>query len=370
MAKAKTAYIAIRASAWSRVDYPLRLLFFAVAPFAIVFVASLFSVTGALIDCSLALIIFVLGDQVRSWSTRSRLLTWLLDTALEFEGFYRKRPPRPFLYYLFYPLLFPYWLISRDARREFFVFRGYTLGGLFILLATLGWQYFTRFPPELTLRQFLPQVWLSLLVEMFLALALLMPIATSFVWYHGRGHRYRLYVLLAVGCLSSVIAIYQVVSRRDPVVSFLTNERVTLRTNANKRKAYRTLVNALRAGRKALLKSRDIEGDGKVMGEPLEAARVVMKQFYKSDEVLAFDLWASPRKRPRIIVLYFEGSPSQKPIWVAVDGYGNVVRHATHLPKGAFEAMRAASDGTEDLLEALPEELPSALEFDDSPSAK
>ncbi len=346
-----------REGSWSHLEFVFRLAFFATAPFAIVRLAALFPVGGALLNVALALLIFVLGDRVRRFTSRSRFLKWLLDEALAFESYYRARAPRPFFYYLFYPLLFPYWLFHDDARREFLVFRGYTLGGLLILLGTFAWQYFARFVPDLSWRQFLPQVWLTLIVEMWLSLSLLMPIATSFVWYHKRGQRWRLDILLAVGLLASTIAIVQVAKRRDPIVSYATSERVTLRTKINKRKAHRTLVAAVRAARRSLQKSREVEGDGKVMGEPLEAMRTELLKYYKSDEVFAFDLWASPRKRPRVVILYFEARRTQRPIWVAVDGYGGEIRSPDRLPRGAFAAMRAASDGTEQLLEEWPEAL-------------
>lgn len=357
MVTPSTSNAPYKAGAWSYLEYLLRLAFFAAAPFAIVRLAALFPVRGVLIDVAVALVIFAWGDKARRIAARSRVLKWLLGEALAFEDYYRVRPPRPFVYYLLYPLLFPYWLIARDARREFWVFRGYTLGGLFILLVSLGWQYFARFTPELGWREFLHQVWLSLLIEMLLALALLMPIATSFVWYHRLGQRWRRDILLAVALMGCSIALVGVLNRRDPIVSYATSERVTLRTKANKKKAHRTLLAAVRAARRSILKSREVEGDGKVEGESLEAARTELGRYYKSDEVLAFDLWASPRTRPRTIVLYFESRRSERPIWVAVDGYGNEIRSPDRLPRNAFAAMRAASDGSEDLLEDWPEAL-------------
>jgi len=352
-----------RTGALPHLEYLLRLAFFASAPFAIVQLAALFPVRGALIDVAVALTIFAWGDQARRVAKRSRLLKWFFDEALAFEDYYSARHPRPFVYYLLYPLLFPYWLIQSDARREFFVFRGYTVGGLVILLASLGWQYFTRFAPELGWRDFLQVVWLSLLVETWLTLSLLMPIATTFVCYHRRGQRWRRDILLAVGLIASSAAIVGVLNRRDAVVSYAAMERVTLRTKADRNRAHRTLIAAVRAARKSLLTAREVEGDGKVLGQPLETAQAILGKYYKSDEVLAFDLWASPRKRPRAIVLYFEGRRDKRPIWVAVDGNGSEIRGPDSLPRGAFSAMRAASDGTEDLLE----EWSDSLDFDNLP---
>jgi len=57
----------------------------------------------------------------------------LLKEAFAFESYYREQRPRPFAYYLVYPLLFPYWLVNREARQEFLMFRGYTLASFLIL---------------------------------------------------------------------------------------------------------------------------------------------------------------------------------------------------------------------------------------------
>jgi hypothetical protein len=342
-------------------DFLLRVVFFAVAPLSIVYLATLFSVTGSILNVIGAVVIFVLGDRARLWASRSKFTAWLLEEALAFEGYYRARAPRPFLYYLFYPALFPYWLFVRDARREFLVFRGYTISGLFILLATFVWQYFARYQPELGLKEFLPHMGAALSVEMLLSLSLLFPLATSFIHYHSRGQYLRLFLLLTVGIVSSTAAITYVTTFRDPVVSLATIERVTQRTKANRRQAHHTLLAAVRTARNTLNKSRSIEGDGKVTGESLEAARAVLRGFYKSDEALAFDVWASPRKRPRAIVLYAERRNQLRPIWIAVDGFGDEIRRPDSLPRGAFQAMRQASDGTSELLEYWPDALEPSI---------
>lgn len=338
-------------------DFVLRLAFFSLAPVAIVFAAELFPVRGALVDVGLALTVFVAGEAVQRWASKTRLIRALLREALAFETYYRGRSPRPFLYYLAYPLLFPYWLINGDARREFFVFRGYTLGGLLILLVSLGWQYYSSWAPELSLRQYVPYVFISLGVEMLLALALLMPIATTVVWYHGSGRRGRLVVVLLAGLLSTCIVFYRVMSRRAPIVSFATRERVSLRTAVSKRSAHKALLNAVQLAYKSMVKIPGVEGDGKVMGAPLEQANAALEKFYKHDEAYAFNLWASPRRHPKVLVLYFEARRKQRPIWVAIRGDGTELRSPSQLPKGAFKAMRAASEADDALLEMWPDSL-------------
>jgi len=348
-------------------NFVLRLSFFALAPVAIVFAAELFPVQGALIDVGLALGLFIAGEAFQAWAQRTRFVRLFLREALAFESYYRSRPPRPFLYYLAYPLLFPYWLCNRDARREFLLFRGYTITGFLILLGSLGWQYYSAWAPELSLRQYAPYVLITLGVETLLALALLMPIATTVVWYHSSFRRGRLVVVLLAGLISTSIVFYRVASRRSPIVSFATRERVALRVQAAPRKAHKSLLNAVRAANKAVAKARTVEGDGKVMGAPLEVAAAALDPFFKNDEAYAFSLWASPRRHPNVLVIYFEARRKRAPIWVAIRGDGTEIRSPAQLPKGAFRAMRAASDEDGALLEMWPDAL-NLTEPDTQPS--
>lgn len=328
-------------------DFALRLLFFSLAPVGIVLAAELFPVRGALLDVGLALTVFVAGEAGRSLAARSRLVGLFLKEALAFEVYYRERPPRRFAYYLFYPLLFPYWLGQREARREFLMFRGYTLGGLAILLASLAWQYHRDFLPELGLKQFLPAVLVSLAVETLLVLALLMPIATTVVWYHASFRRGRLMLVLLAGLVSTAVVTVRLYSRRDPIVSYLTRRRVVWRTLAARKRAHAALLEGVSAAWRDLYRVRrtgaGVQEDGKVEGPPLDDARAALRRFYKPDEAVAFDLWASPKSRPRTIVLYSEARPGRRPIWVGMT-YGAEIRRRVQLPPGALEAMRAAAD--------------------------
>jgi hypothetical protein len=345
----------------SLADFVFRLAFFAVAPFAIVVVAQLFPVRGALIDVALALLVFVSSEAAHRLARRWRAVDLVISQALEFESFYAEQPPRPFAYYVFYPLLFPYWLFSRPARREFLVFRSYTLASVVLLLASLVWQYFRDWAPELRLIDYLPFVLASLVIETLLVLALLMPIATTVVWYHSSFRRGRLTLLLLAGLLSTGAALGKVISRRDPVVSYATRERVRLRTERSPRSAHRALLRGVSAGLKQSQRSVQIDSDGSVDGPPLDAARAALDGFYKHDEAYAFSLWASPRKAPQYMVLYFEARPHRRPIWVALRADGSEISDGNQLPRGAFRAMRQA-EGDDAALWSWPQEI---LEDDD-----
>lgn len=339
----------------SLADFIARLAFFGLAPFVIVLAAELFPVRGALIDVGLAMGVFLLGEAPRKFASRFRLLGIMLKEAFAFEVYYRERRPRPFLYYLAYPLLFPYWLFNREAREEFLMFRGYTLYSFLVLLAGMVWQYFRYFPPQLGFVDFLPAVGISLAVETLLVLSLLMPIATTVVWYHSSFRRRRLIAMLVVGAISTTIAVIRVTSHRDPIVSYLTKQRVRQRTASEKKQAHAVLFDSVEVAWRDLVKQRGVDGDGKVEGKPLDDAREALQKFYKQDEVFAFDLWASPRSRPRVLVLYAQSRRKQPSIWVALKD-GAEVRKPAELPKGAFQAMRSAEDTTD----------PVAMVWDDS----
>lgn len=350
----------------SALDFAFRVAFFALAPFAIVVVAELFPVHGALIDVALALLVFVANEAARRWSSRSRLLGWLLSEALAFEAYYRERRPRRFAYYVFYPLLFPYWLAVADARHEFLMYRRYTLAGLLLLLGSLAVQYWWAWAPELGFRAYLPFVVLSLFIETMLVLALLMPIATTVVWYHASFRRRRLLVVLLIGLVSAGASLAYVARRREPVVSYATRERVRLRTSAAMRRAHRALGGAARAALGALGPGVPIEPDGRVEGLPLQKAREALRLFYKPDEAQAFDVWASPPHEPDWVVVYFEGRAGRRPIWVAVRRDGSEVRRADELPRGAFRGMRRALAEDDALLWTWPDELDAFEASDDA----
>src|SRR5687768_7286823 len=75
-------------------DFVLRLVFFAVAPFAIVIAATLFPVGGVLADLVAALVVLFLGEAARRWGAQSKLVRWVLSLTMSFEAYYRERPPR------------------------------------------------------------------------------------------------------------------------------------------------------------------------------------------------------------------------------------------------------------------------------------
>jgi hypothetical protein len=285
------------------------------------------------------------GEAARELASRSKLANLFLGGQLKFEAYYRAHPPRPFLYYLFYPLLFPYWLTNKEARAEFLLFKGYTLASFAFLFASLGVQYVRWFPPDLTFQDFLPIAVKTFVAETVVVLLFLMPIVTSVVHYHTTRAPRRLAVILAAGILSSGLAVARLEKARDPIVSLATRERVRLRTTADKKKAYDALARALGEAWKDLPKAKDdVDSDGKVEGLPLDNARVTLERYYKEDETFAFDLWREEKGKARTLVIYFEARGKNPPIWLAMDTPGATYSVAKRLPRGALQAMKSAAD--------------------------
>ncbi len=325
-------------------DFALRLAFFAAAPFLLVFAAALFPVTGALVQVGLGLLAFFAGEALRRVSARSRVLGYVLSSQLAFEQYYRATPPRPFLYYVFYPLLLPYWIAVPSARREFLLFKGFTVASFVLLVASLGVQYARSFPPELGPRDFAPIAAGTFAVETAVVLMFLMPLVTSVVHYHLERRPRMLAVLLAVGLASITVAVVRLERRRDPIVSYATRVRVDRRTAAQPLAAEKAQAHALWTAWKALPQGKaDVDTDGKVEGAVLDAAHGALGPFYKNDEAHAFDLWYTRKGSSALLVLYFEARRRHDPIWLAMNEHGVFTRDAAQLPPGAFAAMWRAT---------------------------
>ena len=329
----------------SVLDFLMRFAFFAVAPYLLVFVSAIFPVKGALVQIAIALAVFIGGEAARGLAQRSKIARFLLRNQLAFEAYYRAHPPRPFLYYVFYPLLFPYWLFVREARRELLLFKGYTALTFALLVGSLVWQFFNAFPPELGPREFWPIASYCFLAELVVVVMMLMPMVTTVVHFHAARAPRRLSTLLLAAVVSLSFAVVKLERRRDSIVSYATRARVRLRTEAKPTKARDAQQAALRAAWRELATSKeDVESDGKVEGTALQKAHDALTRFYKEDEANAFDLWwAKKKKGGSVLVVYFEARRKHAPIWLAMDGDG-----ATHddkrLPQGAFLAMRKATE--------------------------
>jgi hypothetical protein len=328
------------------IDYAVRLAFFAFVPSLLVYAAAYFPIMGALFNVAFALVIFTVAESVRGAAEKRPWLRKLFGRQLKLEAYYREHPVRRFLYYVFYPFFFPYWLWNRDARAEFLLFKGYTIVSLLLLVASLVYQYFRYWRPELHFGTFLEVTSLVILVETLITLAFLVPLATTVIGYTLRKKSLALYSLLAVGAASAAWEVVKLEHLRDPIVSDLTRVRVGLRTRAAPDRAETAQRDALHAAWSVLdqASTTEGEGDGKIQGEALKTAQDTLREFYKRDEVKGFDLWATPRHHPKLLVIYAERSIDEgHSIWLALLANGEVSRDKKDLPPKALGDMREAA---------------------------
>jgi hypothetical protein len=327
-------------------EYALRVAFFAAVPFGIVILASLVPMTAALVNIVLALGAFFFGEVLRKHAEQRGWLGKVLRRQLAFEEYYRDRKPKPFVYYVFYPLLFPYWLIVREARREFWLFKGYTIV-TFVLAAVAGaYRYFAVYQPEIGFKVFIVSFGIGLVIEALAVITFLMPIATTVVALHKKSQSGRLVALLLVGLLSAGAAVAVIARRHRTFPSLETRQRVTSRTQAKRKVAEGVADEALRAAwKQRRLSSFERETDGTVDGPPLDVAREKLLKFYKPDEAAAFELWTTARgdKTP-MMILYAEGPRKGRPTFRAMRADGTIVDKAKDIPKPALRVMKTVGD--------------------------
>ena len=215
---------------------------------------------------------------MQGWASKTRLVRSLLSEALAFEAYYRSRPPRPFIYYLPYPLLFPYGFSIGMRDGVSALSRVYARRPAHIARLT-GWQYGSSWAPGTE-----PASVYSLCSANARRRVTPSPRAADadcddVVWYHSSFRRGRLVVVLLAGLISTSVVFYRVVSRRSPIISFATRERVALRTQASQRKAAPGTAQGRSRRQKEHGKVRAVEGDGAVVvrrsNKPVPRSRVL-----------------------------------------------------------------------------------------------
>ncbi len=281
-------------------DFVLRLAFFATVPFLATVVATLFPMTGVLVNIAATLLVFAFAEAARSRAERSPLLQRALARRFAFEAYYRENPPRPFLFYVFYPLLLPYVLARPLTRKELLLYRGFTGGGVVILVLAAAFDFYRHWLPELTFGEFI-KVWTLLFVIQTLSIfVFLLPVSTTVVKLHSEKRLPELWVLLGAAAISVGLAVVGRVQHRGHIVSWVTGHRVMLRTAA----------------------------------VPDQARAAQLAAFYKPDESYAFSLHALPADAPEVVIIQCWIVGGGPPIWRAIRRDGTEITDKKDLPKG------------------------------------
>jgi hypothetical protein len=330
-------------------EYTLRLAFFALVPFGVVLLAALVPMTAAIANMLLALTAFFWGEVLLGAAEKRPWLRRVLRRQLAFEAYYREHPPRPFLYYVFYPFLFPYWLAVPAARREFLIFKGYTIVTIAVISGFGVYRFFFVYQPQLGFKDFVAAFGIGLVIETVAVMTLIMPMTTSIVALHQRGQPRRLFALLIVGLLSTTAAIVLLHLRHRTFPSLETRQRVVERSAVDKNGSKLALRHALEKAWKVRRTPKqdpwERETDGTVVGAPLDEARDTLTSFYQPDEAGAFELWTTAkRERPGLMIVFAEGRRKGNPVWLGMHNDGKIVDKIADVPKAARQAMRTAGD--------------------------
>jgi hypothetical protein len=316
-------------------DFLLRLAFFATVPFLATFVAAFFPMTGVVVNIAVTLVVFAFAEALRERSERSRILKRVMARRFAFEAYYKENPPRPFLFYVLYPLLLPYVLARPVTRRELLLYRGFTGGGLAILVGGAVFDFYWHWLPELAFGEFI-KVWVALFIIQTLAMfVFLLPVSTTVVKLHSERRLAELWVLLGAAAISVGLAVGVLVHKRGHIVSWVTSHRVMLRTKAAPDAAHAAQLKALHGvleNYAELVASTDAAGWSE--GDSAERAEEHLGTFYKSDESYAFSLHALPPAAPEVILLQCWIIGGGPPIWRAIKKTGEEITDKKDLPPG------------------------------------
>jgi hypothetical protein len=322
------------------VDFALRLAFFAIVPFLATWVSALFPMTAVLVNVALTLAIFAAAEAIRERAERSPLLARAVRRHLDFEAYYREHPPRAFLFYVFYPILLPYVIFRSELRRELWLYRGFTGGGLGILVAAAAIDFWRSWLPNLGFKDFIITWVLLFAIQTLCIFLFLLPIATTVVKLHAERRFKAIWILFAAAALSVTVAVVAIEQRRGHLVSWATTQRVRLRTKAAPSAARNAQLQALRvvwANAPELKES--IDKDGWVEGDALDRAEEQLAAFYKPDEAYAFSLHALPAGAPEVLLLQCDLGKGP-PVWRALKRSGAEITSIVDLPRGVLGLAR------------------------------
>ncbi len=333
------------ARATSLVDFLARLGYFLIMPLALYAVSLVVPLLGALINLGLALAFFAIGPLLETLLAKHPWLRRPLKRFRRFDTFYREHPPRMFIYYLFYPLLFPYWLIVRRARQEFLLYRGLSAVALVVMIGIGTYQYLTKWHPDIGLGVFAVLFGFVFLFQGVIVLATIPPLATTVISYHMAGKTKRLLVLLLASVLSTSLAIYLHSKKRHDTLPVMTMARLKARTFSDPPRANKTWSDALMAA----VNTRefdptadgitDVKGGMEVIGPPLDNARAVLESFYQDDEAGGFDLVVVYSKTHGPIAVLYVPDNNRRPLFLAMDRHHSTTTDESRLPPGTLDVL-------------------------------
>jgi hypothetical protein len=305
---------------WQRVDLVLRFVYVLLAPLVLMVMASIVSLGAIVVTTAIATIIALAGSA--RWRRRVTGIPVVGRPLAKFAAlgeYYDEHPPKPLLYYIFYPALFPYWLIKRDARREFMVYRRVSAITLLAVVGLGTLDYFRHWQP-IPFDYFVGVSIGMFIFQLLATFAIVMPIVTTIITLHQQALK-RTLIALVAGALA--VAALTVVTLKDHVpMSVLTRTRA--RTIVQHHEAFEALHKALQAAASSIAAGADDE---------LTLSRVhdALETLYHPDEAAVFRLYHDDR----VIVVYakFGRNPT---MWLGMANH-----HPVNVVEGLTPGARA-----------------------------
>jgi hypothetical protein len=322
-------------------DFVLRLAFFALAPWVFLFFSLLVPVGAILFNLALTLFVFFIAEAYRAHIRRGSIAYKLMRRQLALADFYRRRPPRPFIYYLLYPLLAPYWLLTRDGRSEFRLFRRFLIANAALLAIFRVVEYQRWWQPDIGFGPFLKASVLILLFQSAFVTAFIVPVMVTVVDAKLHKKRRRLGVYATIFALSGAFCVLAYVLQPSgamtpaPVCARMRERSVAQPERAEEvqRHAIEAALAVLADGKRNKKKTGE-----EISGPPLDRARAELGAFYRGQEVDCFRVFAMADGDAEVVVLRGDSKKRKtSPIWMALKAERQATRvldDAADLPGG------------------------------------
>jgi len=306
---------------WRRVDDVFRFVYVLLAPVMIVALGKVVPVGGILISTGIATVIAMTGST--RWITMVATIRFLGKPLAKFGKlgeYYRVHTPAPLVYYVLYPLLFPYWLFKRTARQEFFAYKRVGALAVIITVVSAVHDYFHNWAP-IPSNFFFGMMLGTAVLQLLITFMFVMPIVTTLIGYQKRGHKKSMVALVVVSLGMGVLMAYGM--RKLEMVPLAVQARLHARIKWQPEAAHAVIRDALENGVAHA-------GPG---GAPLEAARETLATVFRPDEARAFMIYNA-----KGVVILVAKVKSHKYAWAARNRAGPIVK-AVDLPTEMLTAL-------------------------------
>lgn len=264
------------------IDRLLRFLYVLVAPVFLVAFAAIIPMTGVLVGIGIATIVALTGsDRWRARVSRIPGLGKPLANMANLGDYYRNHPPKPLVFYVAYPLLLPYVIYKPELRRELLLYRKVNLVAAITIPLFAGIEFVAHWH-NIPFAEFARSMAAALLLQLLVTFALVMPIVTTIVLFHLRGHRKSLVAVLVLSGLATTGMALK--ARHDHRPSAFVMARIGYRTAKEPARVRVTL-------QQALATAGSVREHGGTIADAQAAARTQLRALgWPEDESYAFAL--------------------------------------------------------------------------------